>query len=53
MVQGIVDVHDPDKRVVVIYTLTCTFKQFDEMVPEFQQFMATVEIVAAADGTAG
>lgn len=53
VVQGIVDVHDPQKRVVVTYTLTCTFKQFDEMVPEFQQFMATVEIVAADDGTAG
>ncbi|MGB0102189.1 MAG: hypothetical protein WBP61_18060 [Nocardioides sp.] len=44
-VQGLVDVHDPTRRVVVIYTLTCVFQQFDEMVPEFQKFMASVEVV--------
>jgi hypothetical protein len=44
-VQGLVDVDDPTKRVVVIYTLTCTFGQFDQVGPEFQQFMASVEVV--------
>jgi len=45
VVQGLVDVDDPEKRVVVIYTLTCTFAQWDQMVPEFQDFMASVEVV--------
>jgi hypothetical protein len=43
-VQGIVDVDDPARRAVVIYTLTCTFAQFDEMTAEFQQLMASVEV---------
>lgn len=45
VVQGLVDVHDPDKRVVVLYTMTCTYGQWEQMVPEFQEFMATVEVV--------
>jgi hypothetical protein len=45
VVTGLVDVDDPGKRVVVIYTLTCTYAQFDAMGPEFQQFMASVEVV--------
>jgi hypothetical protein len=45
VVQGIVDVDDPAKRVVVIYTLTCTYGQWEQMVPEFQAFMASVEVV--------
>jgi hypothetical protein len=49
-VQGLVDVDDPDKRVVVIYTLTCTYAQWEQMVPEFRQFMASVEVVP--EGTA-
>lgn len=53
VVQGLVDVHDPDKRVVVIYTLTCTFAQWEEMVPEFQRFMASVEIVTDEEGHTG
>ncbi len=44
-IQGLVDVEDPTRRVVVIYTLTCTYAQWEQMVPEFQQFMASVEIV--------
>ena len=44
-IQGLVDVDDPSRRVVVIYTLTCTFAQWEQLVPEFQQFMASVEIV--------
>ena len=44
VVQGLVDVHDSDKRVVVIYTMTCTFAQWEQMVPEFQAFMASVEV---------
>ncbi len=53
VVQELIDVNDPDKRVVIIYTLTCTFGQWEEMVPEFQQFMATVEIVADEDEADG
>jgi hypothetical protein len=44
VVQGLVDVHDPEKRVIVIYTMTCTFAQWEQMVPEFQDFMASVEV---------
>jgi hypothetical protein len=49
VVQGLVDVHDPDKRVVVIYTLTCTYAQWEQMVLEFQRFMASVEVVPEQD----
>ena len=35
---------DPTKRVVNIYTLTCTYGQWEQMVPEFQTFMASVEV---------
>jgi len=45
VVQGLVDVEDPARRVVMIYTLSCTFRQWEQMVPEFQAFMATVEVV--------
>ena len=44
VVTGLVDVDDPTRRVVVIYTLTCTFARFDAIGPEFQEFMATVEV---------
>lgn len=44
VVQGLVDVNDPDKRVVVIYSMTCTFAQWEQMVPEFQTFMSSVEV---------
>ena len=42
---GLVDVEDAGKRVVVIYTLTCTYRQFDTYAPEFQEFMRTVRVV--------
>ena len=51
VIQELIDVHDPTKRVVVIYTMTCTYGQWEQMVPEFQQFMASVEIVTDAEGT--
>jgi hypothetical protein len=43
-IQAVIDVDDPAKRVVNIYTLTCTYAQWEQMVPEFQAFMATVEV---------
>jgi hypothetical protein len=53
VVQELIDVHDPAKRVVVLYTLTCTFKQWEQMVLEFQTFMASVEIAPdQPEGTA-
>lgn len=42
---GLVDVEDPTKRVVVIYTFTCTYRQFDTYGREFQDFMRTVRVV--------
>jgi hypothetical protein len=44
-VTGLVDVHDPTKRIVVIYTFTCTYGQFETYGPEFQDFMRTVRVV--------
>lgn len=43
---GLVDVEDPTRRVVVIYTFTCTYRQFDTYGREFQDFMRTVRVVA-------
>lgn len=43
-VQALLDVQDPTKRVVNIYTLTCTYAQWEQLVPEFQTFMASVEV---------
>ena len=48
--QGLVDVEDPARRVVMIYTLTCTFAQWEQMVPQFQAFMASVEVVPQEPG---
>lgn len=45
VLQGLVDVEDLARRVVMIYTLTCTFGQWEQVVPEFQTFMASVEVV--------
>jgi hypothetical protein len=42
---GLVDVEDPTKRVVVIYSFTCTYRQFEAYGPEFQDFMRTVRVV--------
>ncbi|GAB2628801.1 hypothetical protein GCM10027270_15540 [Nocardioides ginkgobilobae] len=50
VVQGLVDVEDPARRVVMIYTLTCTYRQWEQVVPEFQAFMATVEVVPQQPG---
>lgn len=50
VVQGLVDVEDPTRRVVMIYTLTCTFAQWEQMVPQFQAFMASVEVVPQEPG---
>jgi hypothetical protein len=44
VVMGLVDVEQPERRAVVIYTLTCTYAQFDEMGPEFQEFLASLEV---------
>lgn len=45
VLQGLVDTEDPTRRIVVIYTLTCTYAQWEHVVPEFQAFMASVEVV--------
>lgn len=41
---GLHDVADPARRVVVIHTLTCTFAQLDLVLPEFQAYLATLEV---------
>ncbi|WP_114423442.1 hypothetical protein [Nocardioides houyundeii] len=46
VLSGLVDVKDPSRRVVVIYTVTCAAEQFDVVGREFQAFMSTVKPVA-------
>ena len=51
VLSGLVDVDNPEKRVVVIYTVTCSADQFDVVGREFQEFMSTVR--PAQPGTGG
>jgi hypothetical protein len=44
-VAGYLDVEDPTRRIVVIYTLSCTADQLEVAGREFQTFMATVRVV--------
>jgi hypothetical protein len=44
-VAGYLDVDDPTKRIVVIYTLSCTADQLTWAGREFQAFMASVRVV--------
>lgn len=44
------DTDDPSQRVVVIYTLTCTYQQFRTVGPEFQTFLASLEVQPGAQG---
>jgi hypothetical protein len=48
-IHALVDVHDPGRRVVLVFTLTCTFAQWEAMGPEFQRFMASVDLVPKAE----
>ena len=48
VVNALVDVERPERRVVLIYTLSCTFGQLDAMGREFQQVMASVEVAPPA-----
>jgi len=52
VLSGLVDLKDPSRRVVVIYTVTCSAEQFDVVGREFQAFMSTVRPVAP-DGSSG
>ncbi len=45
VVAAYVDVDDPTKRVVVLYTLSCAADQVEQAGREFQDFMATVRVV--------
>ncbi|WP_121256530.1 hypothetical protein [Nocardioides ferulae] len=51
VVAGLIDVDDPTKRVVVIYTLSCTYQQLPAMGPEFQRFVASIRVVPDDDVT--
>lgn len=51
VVAAYVDVADATRRVVVIYTLTCTFAQWERIGPEFETFMATVRVVPEAEAS--
>ena len=44
VLQGMVDVDDPANVVVLVYTLSCTFRQYDEIGREFQELMRTVRV---------
>lgn len=45
VVNVLVDVTHAERRIVLIYTLSCTYAQLAAMGREFQQLMATVEVV--------
>ncbi|MFI5624419.1 hypothetical protein ACIA03_13225 [Nocardioides sp. NPDC051685] len=47
-IAGIVDVNDPIKRFVITYSLTCLYRQSEQMKDEFQEFMRTVEVLASS-----
>ena len=39
------------RRIVVLYTLSCTAEQFEAAGREYQQFMATVRVVPDDEAT--
>lgn len=45
VVQALVDVDQPARRVVLICTLTCTYAQYEQVAPEFQTFVGTIEVL--------
>lgn len=47
-ITGIVDVNDPSKRFVIIYSLTCLYRQSEQMKDEFQELMNTVRLFASS-----
>ena len=47
----IIAVEDPSRRAVTIYSLTCTYAQLDDVGPEFERFMGSVQVVPG-DGVA-
>lgn len=49
-ITAIVDVNDPSERFVITYSLTCLFRQSEQMKDEFQELMSTVQVLAAAGG---
>lgn len=42
--QGVVDVRWPGRRVVLIHTLTCTYAQHRDLLPEFAAYLESVQI---------
>lgn len=50
-VAAYVDADDHSRRIVVLYTLSCTADQFEAAGHEYQQFMATVRVVPADEAT--
>ncbi|MGY0538596.1 hypothetical protein ACW14X_13840 [Nocardioides sp. YJ-D4] len=47
-ITGLVDVNDPVKRFVTICSLTCLYRQSEQMKDEFQEFMRTVQFLASS-----
>lgn len=45
VLSSLIDINDPSRRVVVLYTVTCTEDQFPVVGREFQAFMTTVKPV--------
>jgi hypothetical protein len=43
-VLAMTDVEDPTQRAVVLFTVTCTAAQAPLVLPEFEQFLATVKV---------
>lgn len=49
-ITGLVDVNDPIRRFVIIYSLTCLYRQSEQMKDEFQEFMRTTQILTSSGG---
>jgi hypothetical protein len=45
---SLLDADEPARRAVVILTLSCTFRQFDSVAPEFQAMVASVRPVTGS-----
>ena len=43
-ISALTDLSHPQRHAVLIYTVSCTYRQYNEMGREFQAFMASVEV---------
>lgn len=49
VVEALLDLDDPRKRIVLLFTMTCTYAQGERLAPEFEKFMASVVVLPDVD----